>query len=748
MEDRFRNPNSAIRNRTTILNVDDDDASRYAVSHILHQAGFEVIEAASGAEVLRLVRENPDLVILDVNLPDISGLEVCRRIKADPATSLMPVLMLSATYRDDQARVKGLESGADGYLTHPVEPQVLISTVKAFLRIQQAEAELQAAAREWRTTFDAIGDAVCLLDGEGRMLRCNEAMTNLLGKPFDEIIGHTCWELVHGTSEPIAGCPVVRMRESRRRETLVLPMGDRWVEVSADPLLDETGDLIGSVHIMADITERKRAEEAIREGEERFRRLYERAPLGYQSLDAEGCFIDVNQAWQDLLGYSRDQVSGRWFGDFLAPQEVDSFKERFPRFKASGEVHVDVEMVQRAGSTIIVHIDGRIGHDKHGQFKQTHCILHDITERKRAEETIQRQLAEIASYYDNAPIGLAVLDTNLRYLRINDRLAEINGIPAAAHIGKTVKEIAPALEAQAQEVTAEILRTGQPVTDIEFSGETAAQPGVNRSWLESWHPLKGENGNITGFAVMVLEITKRKQAEEERKRLLAELEAKNRELESFVYTVSHDLKAPLVSLHGFSSTLQKEFYHQLSDEGRHYLERIQANAAHMDTLIMDLLELSRIGRVVGPIEEMDVAALLGEIQEELAVKLEEAGAEFVVQEPLPTIRVDRGRIHQVFTNLIDNAIKFRSEERPLRIKVGCQEERGFYRFHVADNGIGIAPQYHEQIFAPFQQLDAETEGVGMGLALVKKIVEHHGGRVWVESEAEKGATFYFTIPIS
>jgi signal transduction histidine kinase len=102
----------------------------------------------------------------------------------------------------------------------------------------------------------------------------------------------------------------------------------------------------------------------------------------------------------------------------------------------------------------------------------------------------------------------------------------------------------------------------------------------------------------------------------------------------------------------------------------------------------------------------------------------------------------------VFTNLIDNAIKFRSEERPLRIKVGCQEERGFYRFHVADNGIGIAPQYHEQIFAPFQQLDAETEGVGMGLALVKKIVEHHGGRVWVESEAGKGATFYFTIPIS
>jgi signal transduction histidine kinase len=166
----------------------------------------------------------------------------------------------------------------------------------------------------------------------------------------------------------------------------------------------------------------------------------------------------------------------------------------------------------------------------------------------------------------------------------------------------------------------------------------------------------------------------------------------------------------------------------------------------MDALIIHLLDLSRIGRVVGPIEEIDVVALLREIQEEWAVELKEAGAELVVQEPLPAVRADRGRVHQVFANLIDNAVKFRSEERPLRIEVGCQKERGFYRFHVADNGIGIAPQYHVQIFAPFRQLDSEAQGVGMGLALVKKIVEHHGGRVWVESEEGEGATLYFTLP--
>ena len=265
-------------------------------------------------------------------------------------------------------------------------------------------------------------------------------------------------------------------------------------------------------------------------------------------------------------------------------------------------------------------------------------------------------------------------------------------------------------------------------------------------WMRTLtNPIIEERGFV-GVRGVLMDITERKRAEEERERLLAELEAKNRELEAFVYTISHDLKAPLVSLNGFSSVLQKDYESQLGEEGKHYLERIQANVAHMEALIKSLLELSRIGQVVGSIEEIDVAALLREIRDRLAVRLKEAGAEFVVQEPLPTVCADRGRIHQVFANLIDNAVKFRSAERALRIEVGCRQESGFYRFHVADNGIGIAPQYHEQIFTPFRKLHPEIEGVGIGLALVKKIVEHHGGRVWVESEAGKGSTFYFTIP--
>ncbi|MFH2119566.1 MAG: ATP-binding protein, partial [Pseudomonadota bacterium] len=256
--------------------------------------------------------------------------------------------------------------------------------------------------------------------------------------------------------------------------------------------------------------------------------------------------------------------------------------------------------------------------------------------------------------------------------------------------------------------------------------------------------MKGVDGEPIGFVGITTDITERKRAEEERERLLAEIAAKNQELESFVYTISHDLRAPLVSMDGFYSLLKRESQDQLGEQGRHYLERIRANVAHMNTLVTELLELSRIGRVVGPEEEIDVGALLREIEEVLALKLE--GVEFIVQQPLPAVRGDRGRIRQVFANLIENAVKFRSLERGLRIEVGCEEERGFYRFHVRDNGIGILPQYQEQIFEPFRQLDRGIEGVGMGLALVKRIVAYHRGRFWVESELGKGSTFYFTIP--
>jgi PAS domain S-box-containing protein len=359
---------------------------------------------------------------------------------------------------------------------------------------------------------------------------------------------------------------------------------------------------------------------------------------------------------------------------------------------------------------------------------------------REAEEALIKSEHEKTVILDTMSEHVVYRDTKMRVLWANKAAGESVGLAPEQLVGRHCYEIWHQRSKACVVCPAkETLKTSQ-----EEEMEITTPDG--RIWRIRTYPIRDANGEIVGIANVTLEITERKRDEQEREQLLADLELKNRELESFTYTVSHDLKGPLVSLSGFSSALQKELHDQLSEQGRHYLERIQANVDHMDTLITDLLELSRIGQVVGPREEIDTAVLVRDIQEELAVKLEQVGAEFVVKGPLPAVHADRERIRQVFANLIDNSLKFRIEDRPLRIEVGCQKQEGFYRFHVTDNGIGITHQYHEKMFAPFQQLDPKAEGMGIGLALVKKIVEHHGGRTWVESKEAQGASFYFTLP--
>jgi PAS domain S-box-containing protein len=246
----------------TILHVDDYPAGRYAVSELLRRRGFVVVEATNGVDTLRLVRQNPDLVLLDVNLPDMSGYEICRLIKSDPATADIPVVHLSSTYITGRDWAAGLEAGADSYLAQPVDEQVIVATIRALLRARRAEKEVQTIAREWQTSFDALGDGVCLLDAEGRIRRCNSAMLELLGLPPDQVIGRVCREVIPGAETWGNDYPFGRTRATLQRSAADLLIGDRWFSVTADPV--QTGGVLTSVTlILTDITDRKKYEDEL-----------------------------------------------------------------------------------------------------------------------------------------------------------------------------------------------------------------------------------------------------------------------------------------------------------------------------------------------------------------------------------------------------------------------------------------------------------------------------------------------------
>ncbi len=231
----------------------------------------------------------------------------------------------------------------------------------------------------------------------------------------------------------------------------------------------------------------------------------------------------------------------------------------------------------------------------------------------------------------------------------------------------------------------------------------------------------------------------------EREALISELEAKNVELERFTYTVSHDLKSPLITISGFLGYLEEDISSGDLEHFKHDSQRIREAVDRMQLLLNELLELSRIGRLINPPEIIPFENM---VQEALAIvhgQLESRGVKIMLQPDLPAVYGDRQRLVEILQNLLDNAAKFMGDQPEPRIEIGCTELDGKSIFFIKDNGIGIDPKYHEQIFGLFNKLDPKTEGTGVGLALVRRIIEFHGGKIWVESEVGEGSTFYFTL---
>jgi len=251
----------AERAPVSILLVDDDEPKRYTISRVLRKEGFEVREAASGAEALALAVESPDLIILDVHLPDLSGFDVCRRIKTNPATASIPVLHLSAVFVGSDDRAHGLDSGADGYLTQKVEPSELVATVRALLRARRAEDAARVAAHGWQVTFDAIRDGICLLDRRGLILRSNGAFGPVLGHADTDVSGKPLADFLPVGAVAGAAADMLAMFG---REAVDLKVGERWLQVAADPIRNDRGEVDGAVCIIADVTDRRHMEDELR----------------------------------------------------------------------------------------------------------------------------------------------------------------------------------------------------------------------------------------------------------------------------------------------------------------------------------------------------------------------------------------------------------------------------------------------------------------------------------------------------
>ena len=325
----------------------------------------------------------------------------------------------------------------------------------------------------------------------------------------------------------------------------------------------------------------------------------------------------------------------------------------------------------------------------------------------------------------------------------SEKILFINKYPEQ-YIGRTVRDVLPPDQYQpAKEAIEKVFQTSEPQA-IELKTIT---PDGNINWDSvRLGPIK-TGDEVTSLTVIMTGITKQKLAEQERENLIAELETKNTELTQFAYTVSHELKTPLVTMKGFLGSIGQDLEDRKYDRAKKDLLRVSIAADKLHDTVSDLLELSRIGRMMNETEEIPFADIVQDALELVSGRIEMNNVIIQTQPKLSSVYGDRQRLTEVLQNLIDNAAKYMEDQPNPVIEIGQKgNDDGKPIFFVKDNGMGIAPEYHERIFGLFNKLDAKSEGTGVGLALVKRIIEFHGGRIWVESAAGKGATFCFTLP--
>jgi PAS domain S-box-containing protein len=375
----------------------------------------------------------------------------------------------------------------------------------------------------------------------------------------------------------------------------------------------------------------------------------------------------------------------------------------------------------------------------------------EIAERKRIEEVLRRERDLVSRITATSPAGIAVVNRKGQFTFANAQAEQVLGLTREESTQPTYNppewrltnnDDHPVLDETLP--LRQVIDAGQPVYDMQHVIEW---PDGRRVFLSiNAAPLFNELGQVDGIVATVEDVTARIQAEAEREALIAELEAKNAELERFTYTVSHDLKSPLVTIKGFLGFLETDAAMGDVERVKADISRISNATNKMYQLLEELLELARIGHLINPPEEVPLAELAREVVNMIVGQQEKRGVEVEIAPDLPVLYGDRIRLREVLQNLVDNAVKCMGNQLHPRVEIGMRRDNGERVFYVQDNGIGIAPQYHKKVFGLFEKLDPKTEGAGVGLTIVKRIVEVHGGHVWIESEgAGQGSTFCFTL---
>jgi PAS domain S-box-containing protein len=477
---------------------------------------------------------------------------------------------------------------------------------------------------------------------------------------------------------------------------------------------------------------------ALEESRDRFIDFYDRSPVGYVTITDTGLIADINLPGAALLGVDRGKLLWLRFSQFVAPESRDRWYSHFSSvLKQDGTLTCELALLRKNGLQHFVQLDS-MRLTREGQPPTVRAVLADITERWQAEILLQKSEDRYRQLVETAGEGILVAQGPLlKY--VNPMVTEITGYSEEELVSR------PFMEFIHQDYRSLMAANYQKRLNGEAVTQRYPIKILTREAGEKWIEMSGARIEWEGRPAtlnFVTDITERKEAE-------AEIMRSNAELEQFAYAISHDMRQPLRMISSYMLLLEAAFADQLDGEKRDYFNFAIDGAKRLDQMLVGLLDYSRIGRGGEPLAWIESRALLDEALLFLGPEIAKAQADVCIQGEWPKICVSQDEMLRLMQNLIGNALKFRVAGRTPQITVASETTRHEWRMSVTDNGIGILPDQIGRLFQMFQRLQSRSdyEGTGVGLAMCRKIAEHHGGRIWAESEgADKGCRFFFELP--
>jgi PAS domain S-box-containing protein len=625
--------------------------------------------------------------------------------------------------------------------------------------LENSRNRLLDSEARYRLLTENMTDVVCCTDMNMQPTYMSPSTQRLLGYTAEEAMNRTPMESMTPTSLEaaaeafLAGTATAHLDEEgqfkRRSVEVELYRKDGstvWADAMVSFLRDSEGKPTEMLMIMRDVSDRKKAEEALRQQEAYFRSLIEHATDAIAVVDQDGTIRYESPSVHSVLGYEPEELLGKSIFELVHPDDMEGVIAGFGSLMSMpGEGGtLEVRLRRKDGTTRVFEGTGRnLLNDP--QVGGIVVNYRDISERRQAEEALKRQEEHFRSLIENSWDAIIILNEDGTTRYASPSVKRVLGYePHEAIAGNRLDHIHPD----------DLLKLGEAFHQLLEAQGDIVQTEVRAKHKDgSWRSLDCTGHNllqhpaVEGIVINCRDITDRKQTEAELSRAMAELERSNSELEQFAYVASHDLQEPLRMVSSYVQLLARRYKDKLDSEADEFIAFAVDGASRMQRLINDLLSYSRVTTRAKPFASTDCEEVIGQATNNLTVAIEESGA-LVTHDALPTVMGDESQLMQLLQNLMGNAIKFRGDEPP-NVHISAKSTLHEWVFSVRDNGIGIDSEFSDRIFQIFQRLHTRDKypGTGIGLAVCKRIVERHGGRIWVESQPGTGTTFSFTIPV-